>query len=190
MKIRGPFFSAGASGQIFKAIVMFPWKGKTIARELVKPSQPRTAPAMNVRIKLKALGKVNKAFTESATLEVSIREKSPSGIPWNAAWIGYAIHEFQKDNDDYDTLAGDFNTSTACAQWSTEAGLLGLQDQTLTVEGKSPDHPVTYMKGVALYSIAKACWFMEVKDAVGVAYTDPHDWDIAAVTAFKGRIVD
>ncbi|MBA7534040.1 hypothetical protein ES705_26286 [subsurface metagenome] len=41
-KLKAPLLSLGASGQLGKAIVYFPWKGLDLAREYVVPSNPRT----------------------------------------------------------------------------------------------------------------------------------------------------
>ena len=43
-KLKGPLFSLGASGQLGKALVLFPWKGLDCVREYVVPSNPKTAP--------------------------------------------------------------------------------------------------------------------------------------------------
>lgn len=42
-KLKAPLLSFGASGQIAKSIVYFPWKGLNLAREYVIPSNPKTA---------------------------------------------------------------------------------------------------------------------------------------------------
>jgi len=42
-KLKGPLFSLGASGQLAKTLVFFPWKGLNVAREYVIPSNPQTA---------------------------------------------------------------------------------------------------------------------------------------------------
>ncbi len=42
-KLKGPLFSLGASGQLAKTLVFFPWKGLNVAREYVVPSNPQTA---------------------------------------------------------------------------------------------------------------------------------------------------
>ncbi len=41
-KLKAPLLSLGASGQIGKSIVFFPWKGLNAAREYVIPSNPNT----------------------------------------------------------------------------------------------------------------------------------------------------
>ena len=42
-KLKAPLFSLGASGQIGKALVYFPWKGLNVVREHVIPSNPKTS---------------------------------------------------------------------------------------------------------------------------------------------------
>jgi len=41
-KLKGPLFSLGASQQLGKALVFFPWKGLNVVREYVTPANPRT----------------------------------------------------------------------------------------------------------------------------------------------------
>jgi len=42
-KLKAPLLSLGASGQIGKALVFFPWKGLNVAREYIIPSNPKTS---------------------------------------------------------------------------------------------------------------------------------------------------
>lgn len=42
-KLKGPLMSLGASGQLAKTLVFFPWKGLNVAREYVVPSNPKTS---------------------------------------------------------------------------------------------------------------------------------------------------
>lgn len=42
-KLKAPLLSLGASGQIAKTLVFFPWKGINAVREYVVPSNPKTA---------------------------------------------------------------------------------------------------------------------------------------------------
>ncbi len=42
-KLKAPLMSLGASGQLGKALVFFPWKGLNVVREFVTPSNPQTA---------------------------------------------------------------------------------------------------------------------------------------------------
>ncbi|GAI62707.1 unnamed protein product, partial [marine sediment metagenome] len=42
-KLKGPLFSLGASQQLGKTLVYFPWKGLNVVREYVIPANPKTA---------------------------------------------------------------------------------------------------------------------------------------------------
>ena len=42
-KLKAPLLSMGASGQLGKTLVFFPWKGLNVAREYVTPANPQTA---------------------------------------------------------------------------------------------------------------------------------------------------
>lgn len=42
-KLKAPLLSLGASGQIAKSLVYFPWKGLNLVREYVIPSNPQTS---------------------------------------------------------------------------------------------------------------------------------------------------
>jgi len=42
-KLKAPLLSLGASGQLAKTLVFFPWKGLNVAREYVVPANPKTA---------------------------------------------------------------------------------------------------------------------------------------------------
>jgi len=42
-KLKAPLMSLGASGQLGKSLVFFPWKGLDVVREYVIPANPRTA---------------------------------------------------------------------------------------------------------------------------------------------------
>jgi len=41
-KLKGPLFSLGATQQLAKTLVFFPWKGLNVVREYVVPTNPRT----------------------------------------------------------------------------------------------------------------------------------------------------
>lgn len=41
-KLKAPLMSLGASGQLGKALVFFPWKGLDVVREYIVPSNPNT----------------------------------------------------------------------------------------------------------------------------------------------------
>ena len=48
-KLKAPLMSLGASGQLGKSLVFFPWKGLDLVREYVVPSNPKTAGQLTQR---------------------------------------------------------------------------------------------------------------------------------------------
>jgi len=48
-KLKAPLLSLGASGQLGKALVYFPWKGLDVVREYVVPANPQSAPQVTQR---------------------------------------------------------------------------------------------------------------------------------------------
>lgn len=48
-KLKGPLFSLGASQQLGKALVFFPWKGLNVVREYVVPANPKSAGQLTQR---------------------------------------------------------------------------------------------------------------------------------------------
>lgn len=186
-----PLFSLEAKNKIGDALVYFTWKGRNVVRAWTTPTQPRTAAVMNLRIKMKVLGKVSKIFSSSSTLRADIIAKTPASFNWNAFWTGVAIKQFMVDNDDYDVIEADYILCDATTgHWNTEALGLGLASQTLSVNGHAADHPATFPPGLACYLLAKAMWYMEVLDTGDTAYTDPRYWASGAVDTFLARIID
>jgi len=53
-KLKAPLMSLGASGQLGKALVFFPWKGLNVVREHVVPANPKTTLQTAQRARLTA----------------------------------------------------------------------------------------------------------------------------------------
>lgn len=190
--LTGPMFSLTAKNKFGKAIVYLTIKGQSVARMLLSPVQPRPPSVMNMRLKMKGLGKVSKAFTPTSTLKADIVIKTPSPAVWNGYWVGVAIKQFVVDNDAFDAIEAEYIALAAGVKtaWATEGTDCGIVNQTLTVEGKSADHPVTFENPLPIYLLAKACWYLEVLDEGDVAYTNPSGWVEAAIAIFGARILD
>lgn len=48
-KLKAPLLSMGATGQLGKTMVFFPWKGLNVVREFVVPANPNTVPQQTQR---------------------------------------------------------------------------------------------------------------------------------------------
>lgn len=74
-KLTAPLLSLGASGQIGKAVVHFPWKGINAAREYVVPANPRTTAQTTQRAKLKAAVALIHAVMQAAAHPLDAADK-------------------------------------------------------------------------------------------------------------------
>lgn len=64
-KLKGPLFSLGATAQLGKALVYFPWKGLNVVREYVIPAYSRTTPQATQRDYFKdAVADIHAAMAE------------------------------------------------------------------------------------------------------------------------------
>ena len=80
-KLKAPCMSLGASGQLGKAIVFFPWKGLNVAREFVVPANPNTGAQQTIRGYLKDCVAAIHAAQALAALKLG-----PVDIAAYAAW--------------------------------------------------------------------------------------------------------
>lgn len=93
-KVRGPFMSLSASGQFGKTLVASIWKGTAYMRQLVTPSNPRTAGQLAVRSILGTLAKACTAVLTSyadmvgvgSPFFIAARDFAPSGQSW-ISWL-------------------------------------------------------------------------------------------------------
>ena len=81
--LKGPLFSLGASGQLAKALVYFPWKGLNVVREYVIPANPQTDPQTTQRDYLKDAVAMIHALQAHATRALNATDVSA----W-ALWAG------------------------------------------------------------------------------------------------------
>lgn len=79
-KLRGPLFSLGASQQIGKALVFFPWKGLDVVREYVIPSNPKSA-AQNTQ----------RSYMTAAVATLHSYQGYPASFFWAGDVIAYAL---------------------------------------------------------------------------------------------------
>ena len=80
--VSGPMMSVDAAGKFGGSMVFAKWKGRNYVRQLVTPSNPKSAKQMGVRVMLGFLAAVWKAKT------------APKWTGWSAAAIARMISEF------------------------------------------------------------------------------------------------
>lgn len=80
-KLKAPLLSLGASGQLAKTLVFFPWKGLNVAREYVVPSNPKTAAQVTQRgYMTAAVAMVHTAMAEAVQPLVSADQVAYSAL--------------------------------------------------------------------------------------------------------------
>lgn len=190
-KVEGPLFSLAASGQVGKAIVFFPWKGRHVVRGYVKPANPKSTVQGYIRVALSAISKFVKEIgnkRDGDALDSKIYQactaKAPAGLNWNAFIGAGFLDELQ--------LAGTFKTGSftdyvanysslgtdVLTAFATEASALGLADFAFSY-GYTTNIPA----GMQLYFGAVACYQEEI--ILTAPYnTDPDSWAASDVTNF------
>jgi len=84
VKVAAPMFSLDASGSLAGAIVFSKWKGRNYVRQLVRPSNPKSALQVAVRVMFKFLSQAWKNV--GGTPQASWEELAAAGIvsPFNS----------------------------------------------------------------------------------------------------------
>ena len=95
-KLKGPLFSLGASQQLGKVIVYFPWKGLNLAREYVVPANPKTTGQVTQRGHLTAAVAAVHAVQANAThpllpIDVSAYALWASVVQAATTWFNQAV---------------------------------------------------------------------------------------------------
>lgn len=95
-KLKGPLFSLGATQQLGKALVYFPWKGLNLVREYVIPANPRTAPQTTQRGYLTDIvGKIHAAQASTThpltSIDVTAYALWASVVQAATTWFNQAV---------------------------------------------------------------------------------------------------
>lgn len=195
-KVDGPLFSLEARGKIADAIVFFPWKGRHVVRQWLKPTNPKSSLQGHIRAALKAIGKWIKEIHstgEGDAIDSKIYQACTSsadaGLNWNA-WIADGfLNAIQTGGTLVTTLLEGFianystdldtDAMTALASGATAQGMLDFAFQY----GYTTNIPA----GLQLYFGALACYSQSI---IGTApyNTDPVSWAASDADAFVSEM--
>lgn len=98
-KLKAPLLSFGASGQIAKTVVYFPWKGLNVARKHVIPANPNSSGQLDQRGYVReAVAKIHAALIR-ATHPINDDDKSAyslyaGNMPTPRTWFNQAVKNF------------------------------------------------------------------------------------------------
>jgi hypothetical protein len=190
-KVEGPLMSLEARGKIGDAMVFFPWKGRHVVRQWVKPTNPQSTLQGYARAILKTMGKwiknvenLNDGDAVDSVVYQAGTSSARSGVNWNA-WLLEGLLNAMKSAgslqtgswtdlvDEYSSLAASILSSFAA-----EGTSLGLVDHAFSY-GYTTNIPA----GLQLYCGAKSCYNQSI---IGTApyNTDPASWDTDDVGNF------
>jgi len=192
-KVEGPLFSLEARGKIGDAIVYFPWKGRHVVRQWLKPTNPQSALQGYVRGALKAIGKfisqilcISKGSALDSLLYADATSSVDAGMNWNA-WLGGGFLDALQVGGAFKTTAftnyvEEYSSSieaTVKAAFESMATTLGLEDFAMAY-GYTTSIPA----GLQLYFGAVACYKKTVSNASPWNVV-PVSWDTADVTTLE-----
>ncbi len=181
-KVDGPLMSIEARGKIADALVYFPWKGRHVVRQWLKPTQPHSTKQGYVRAALYAIGKMIKEITSVSQAGVDskvytlLTSKVPAGLNWNAFQAQGFLDRLQTGGT---LVTGSFTdliiaysslVTTALTAFQTQATLLGMQDFAFNY-----GYTTNIEAGCQLYFGALSLYYNSV--TAGAPYnTHPDSW--------------
>ena len=192
-KVDGPLFSLEARGKIGDAIVFFPWKGRHVVRQWLKPTNPKSALQGYVRASLKAIGKfISKILSLSnndaldSLLYADATSSVDAGMNWNA-WLGGGFLAALQDagsfkTSDFTNFVEEYSSSifsTVKSAFDTMATTLGLEDFAMAY-----GYTTTIPAGLQLYFGAIACYKKTVSNA-SPWNVNPVSWETSDVTTLE-----
>jgi len=191
-KVDGPLMSLEARGKVADAIVFFPWKGRHVVRQWLKPTNKMSTLQGYVRAALYAIGKwvkeiacVAKADAVDSKVYSLNTDKAPAGLNWNAFAAQGFLNRLQ--------AAGTFVTASFAAlvaafsalgtdvltAFKTNATALGMADFAFDY-----GYTTNIEAGCQLYFGALGCYYNSIQ-ASAPYNTIPDSWAASDVDAFK-----
>jgi hypothetical protein len=138
-KVSGPLLSIEARGKIAEALVFFPWKGRHIVRQWLKPANPKRTLQGYVRVSLKAIGKaIAKIISTSqgdaldSYLYTQLTSLAPADQPWNAYMAKQVLDDLKSagtfQTASFVAMSALYSTHSNVAAFSSDASALMLSD--------------------------------------------------------------
>jgi len=180
--VDGPLFSLEARGKVGDAVVFFPWKGRHVVRQWLKPTNPESSLQGYVRAALKAIGKQIDKIGLSSLLYTAALDKSPAGLNWNAfhaqGFLAQCIVSDHFSTTAFTNLINEYSTHSHTTAWNVLATSLGLADYAMGY-----GYTNTIQAGFQLYAGAIAAY--QNAENWGAAYTlAPASFAASDVTGF------
>lgn len=191
-KVDGPLFSVEAHGKIADSIVFFPWKGRHVVRQWLKPTNPQSTLQGYVRSALKAISKAiaviwntSNGDTVDSALYQRITSKAPAGLNWNAFHAQGFLDRLQTGGTFVTALftsyVAEYSSLTAAVltAFKTNATALGIVDFTFAY-----GYTTNIEAGCILYFDALAQYHNSLS-AASPYNVNPISWAATDVNNFK-----
>lgn len=149
-KVTGPLFSISASGAIAKSLVHFPWKGRSVVRKWLKPSNPTTTLQGDIRQTLGGLGRACSAVHTASQYAVDARVVAGPGQTWVSAFVKYCVDTWLSNAAAFEAKRAESAAHALQAEFNAEAIALGLVDFDVTYRGAATFFYIRHM----LYMLA------------------------------------
>lgn len=195
-KVDGPLLSIEARGKIADAIVYFPWKGRHVVRQWLKPTNPQSTLQGYLRAAMKAVGKAIKQIvskSQGGALDSKVytlaTSSVPAGLNWNA-WLGQGYLDglqsagtFKTASFTADIVAYSSLNTTDLAAWASNATALGMEDFAFNY-----GYTTNLAAGCQLYFLAIGCYKNSLY-ATAPYNTAPASWVVSDIDSFKTDMV-
>jgi len=149
-KVSAPLFSLEARGKIADAMVFFPWKGRHVVRQWLKPSNPKTANQGNARLVLGGLGRACKSVHKASQYAVDTRVVAGSGQTWVSAFVKYCVDTWMSDGPAFEAKWAEATGHAAWIHFHQAAVALGMITFDVTYKGTANQ----FIEGLQLYMLA------------------------------------
>lgn len=159
-KVQGPLFSMSASGKLGNSIVFFPWKGLSVVREWLIPTNKKSAAQGKRRVILggtgRAVGKVypnpgHTVISQFASQLITLN-LIPTGQTKQSFMVDYILSHYLTDATAFLAMISEMTAlTTLYSALGTIATSLGIVDFEVTY-----DTVAAYDKALGLYLMAKS----------------------------------
>lgn len=159
-KVSGPLYSMSASGKLADAMVFFGWKGISVVRQWVKPSNPMSAAQGNQRIILGGLGRSVGEIKPTFSFAQQLIDLGliPAGQTKQSFLVKYITDHYLLGSTTYAAELALLTAHTSYAAFQAAADSLGIVEFDLDYASIAP-----FDKALGLYLIAKT--------AIALAFT-------------------
>jgi len=150
-KVTGPLFSISASGKLADAMVHFPWKGRSVVRKWLKPSNPQTTAQGDRRVMLGGLGRGASVVNTASQFAVYTRVVTPAGQTWVSYFVKYMMETYFTSAANFTTHDSEEGAHTAHVDFAEEAQDLAIAHYNLAYKGMATQFTQAHI----LYCLAK-----------------------------------